>query len=428
MPLSSCQPCCNPTAFSRSEQSYLSSQLITLCAILNKINEGATTRYVFKVLCTAAREPILIQIGYDQDGILISINAFDFDGTPYGAGLDTLETCTPNCEVSADVGNVLQKLPDGFFVPAYTAMGLFGNGTTDLSLNGVATLTKPDRYHANISLDDGTTSTETSGFKLFANETLVIGAGNFLTRDGNPGLDAGNVPGNGGYGLRNPYYTYYGSLGGSGSGAYGQYGSVYSAYCSLYNNGNGSQNSHGGDGGVAGIGGTGDSTTGCPGGSPGIVNKNQNRFLTAWTGADLLSNVVTGGGGGGGGGGAGGDSSGASGGMGGGSGGGAGIILVSAKDLTLDGTIRCKGGKGGNGSDGFLGGGPTGGGGGAGGGGGGGVILIYEKFSGSGTIDVTGGVGGTKGLGQNGGQDGTDGGQGQSGLILKFNATTGEFE
>lgn len=144
--------------------------------------------------------------------------------------------------------------------------------------------------------------------------------------------------------------------------------------------------------------------------------------------AQLVSGVtVIGGGVSGGGGASGGGDAANPGGGGGGGGGCGGVIAIFFQNINNTGTISSNGGAGGHGET------PTshatgvGGGGGGAGASGGFVYIITNNPIAIGSIQANGGVGGVNGAGLGTGTAGTIGTGGTSGLILKYNTSTGAW-
>lgn len=231
-----------------------------------------------------------------------------------------------------------------------------------------------------------------SGHRLTVRGTLTVEASAVIAGDGTaangrPGgagtnqttvaLGVGTTGGSGGNGLAN------GTAGTTATGALG------------------------GVGGAAGSSGT--STTSAGAGSASLGNFGRRpRTLIQYfhgTGWNLTTYARHPGGSGGGGGGGG------TGGTGGGGGAGGDNILVIAKTLVLNGTIRCAGGAGGNAAT--LGGG-------GGGGGGGCPVVAYASKTGTGTITAPGGAGG---LGAGGGANGANG---ADGVAIEFSGLQGD--
>jgi hypothetical protein len=117
------------------------------------------------------------------------------------------------------------------------------------------------------------------------------------------------------------------------------------------------------------------------------------------------------------------------GGGGGGGGSGGSCVIVIARVLSGTGSVECIGGNGGAGGSGNDSGNPllpTGGGGGGGGGSGGVTLIItdtpYSKCPW--TFNVSGGTGGAKGVGKQGGPDGTAGSNGGAGRVIYIHRPT----
>ncbi|GEM_PF-1728975 len=327
-----------------------------------------------------------------------------------------------------------------------TQVNQFGNGSDgNVTISANTNLTR-DMYYNNLTINSGVTLF-TKNFRIYV--------ANILTNNGvidNNGNSGGN-----GTSAGAP------SAGGGGAGA-----------IATISDGTLPVGLSGVSGGAGGDGGTFSPTAGLPG-SPGVIGINQKLslgslgnngndggnggtcFNAGGTGGiggsgglassviDPLKNVATAyqlfdflpmlnlnnsagsGGSGGGGGGRGGQGLGGGGGGGGGSGSGGGTILIFAKNIVNNGTIRAEGGIGGNGGNGGnaqinAGG---GGGGGAGIGGSGGVIILtYKSKTGIGSASVSGGAAGTPGLFglQAGGcgTQGSTGGSSQSGALGKI--------
>lgn len=222
---------------------------------------------------------------------------------------------------------------------ARTLLRPYGDGSDgDVTISSLTTLTN-DKFYRNLTVD---AELQTAGLRIYASESVTIGAGVRVTNNGQNG-----AAGAGGAGA--PSFVF-------GAGGDGSFGFA----------GNDSYDAFGGNGGAG-------SSAG------GVANRPSASFGTPRTYvpgifAYLLSNGDAGGGynsqiGGGAGGG---------GGTGGGGGGGGGVLIATPR-LVVNGSIEAKGGNG-NGT--------------GGGGGGGVILLLYASKSGAGSITVAAGTGG----------------------------------
>lgn len=216
----------------------------------------------------------------------------------------------------------------------------FGDGSDgDVTISSLTTLTD-DKCYRNLTVN---AELRTGGLRIYASESVTIGAAGSITNSGGNG--AAGAGGQGALGF---------VLGYGGDGGFGFSGS--DAF-----------DSFGGDGGDA-------SSSGGTANRPSAKFGSLRSYVQAIIGY-LLSNGDAGGGfnsqiGGGAGGG---------GGTGGGGGGG-GPILIATPRLVVTGSILAQGGNG-NGT--------------GGGGGGGVIILLYGSKTGAGTVSVAAGTGGT---------------------------------
>lgn len=246
---------------------------------------------------------------------------------------------------------------------------IYGDGSDgDVTINGGTHTNTRDMYYNNLTITG--TGILRGAFRIFVKNQLTIQSGGIITADANATnpttfrqtaeLTAGSllVGSSGGNG------------GSAGNGSAGTASSLNTS-ASLYTGGNG------GNGG-GNTGGAGGASTACKFG------------IRDWTIGTTLNTAIgqfTAGAGGGGGAGSG---------VGGAGGAGGGIIMIAARLITNDGTIRARGSVGQDGQSGNSGG---------GGGGGGGLVLIYtsQAISGTSTIQVSGGNGGAlAGTGNNG--------------------------
>jgi hypothetical protein len=247
---------------------------------------------------------------------------------------------------------------------ATTGLGIYGDGSDGVGniTGGTTTLTR-DMFYSSLTVT-GTGMLNTAGFRVFVQGVCTINASGIISNDGVAG-GAG-----GGAGAAASANT----VGGGGTGATGTVGAGTA--------GGSPGNSLGGSGGAGGLGSGGAGGAGGTATAPIAANGSIRTSAFTTTG-QLVGAAVTrllGGGGGGTGGG--------DGGQGPGSGGGGGVVLLCARTIVNNGTIRALGGAGGS-----AGGTNRGG---AGGGGGGVVLLTYNAYSGSGTTSVAGGAGGAK--------------------------------
>lgn len=289
-----------------------------------------------------------------------------------------------------------------FVGPAVTASDDAANNRTNVTITGAGTT----GYYGDGSDGNATiTGTTTLSRDMFY-DTLIVQSGGVLVTNGYRvhcktlcQVDSGGVihhNGRLGTGTSAQTGANNGSLvGGKNSGGSGT--------------GTGTAGSSGSTpslGGAAGAGGSGGSGAGAAGGaSPGptAAQGGLRALPQAYMGVTFpaTSGAVGIGGGAGAGGGSGdGSISGGAGGS------GAGYLVLTARALTLNGSIEAKGGNGASTSAGNTGGG--------GGGGGGVVVLIYGAKSGSGSATA---AGGTAGTGSGSGSAGTNG---SAGLVLEF--------
>ena len=276
---------------------------------------------------------------------------------------------------SFDAGDTLVD-PTGAPLVEITPAWYYGTGQDgDVTITSNTTLNANVMYN-NLTIAPGVVVT-LNGYVLMVKDTLTLGNGARISRDGNNGSG-----GTGGANL-NPFIYAGSGIGGNSSAAGGS-----------------SNNSFGGSGGKGGNSGA---TVGGNGGTAGLVTEanggsvNKASLHTLTTGL-LISNTGRTGGGSGGGGGA------VTSGTGGGGGSGGGVGVVFANKIVVSGTasITANGGNGANGTT-------NAGGGGGGGGGFVAVVSSYPQPAGL-TLTANGGLGGN-GAGANG-QAGTAGSPG----------------
>lgn len=333
---------------------------------------------------------------------------------------------------------------------------IFGSGEDGTVTISVNTSLSKDMFYDTLTVNNAVTLT-TNGFRVFVKNTLTnSGDISWNGVNGSNGVNASTnaavAGGAGGTALtsQNLYGSGAGKAGGAsgagGAGGGGSNGSNGTAGDAITNSFATSFSS------TSGAGGNGGSSNGAAGtagsaGATGTITLSSIRPYNSIFGVQMFdlvagsspaqlkynSNVGGAGGGGGGGASAGGGVGGAGGG-GAGSGSGAGTVVLCARTIVNNGTIRSIGGNGGNGGNGANGtatvGGQNNGGGGGGGAGtggpGGALIAIYSTLSGSGTFSVAGGSAGTvgakglKGTGGVGGNDGIDGSAGSTGVSGKL--------
>jgi uncharacterized protein YceK len=274
-------------------------------------------------------------------------------------------------------GQYLQTLgagadPAWATVSAGGGNGVFGDGSDGtVTISGTTTLTR-DMYYDTLTVQNGGTL-KTAGYRCFAKTLCQVDTGGIISCDGGAAGLAGS----------NGAAAPAGTLPGSTAGAFGGNPNAGS-------NASGTTNSFGGAGGNGGAGGTGAAGTAGGATAPSGGNNTQPRYvpfsitaalLVAGGGTTHSTQMVQGGAGGGGGGGDGTNQGGAG-------GGGGGVLVLAAKTLTINGTIRANGGNGGNSTTGNTAGG--------GGGGGGALLVTYNTKTGSGALQANGGTGGTK--------------------------------
>lgn len=286
--------------------------------------------------------------------------------------------------------------------PCFYGDGSDGTATAD-GAGAVTGMTGPsanvytvsrDVFFENLTINSGVT-VKTNGYVVHVQDTFTVDAGGVLDSSGTNGGNASAVAGGTA-----------GSGPATGTLNFGQNGGAGGAPTVNGTAGVSTTDSLGGSAGAGGAGFTG--TAGAAGTATApVASKGTLRSMPAAAVGQLMgiggsgtSYAQGGAGGGGGGGGSGGT------GGGGGGGGGGGPVIVLAKTLDNQGTIRSNGGNGGNGAGALQ------GGGGGGGGGGGFVVTAYGPGSTAGTIQVNGGTGGTAGGG------GTVGANGSTGTVI----------
>lgn len=329
-----------------------------------------------------------------------------------------------------------------FSGPVYGIYNLyFGDGSDGASTTVATTTLSRDMYFTDLTVANGTTII-TNGFKVYVkNTTTFVGTGR-LWANGNAGGNGGNGSGasNGAAGAAGAIAYSVGTLpipsagiaGGAGDGAAGTDGASGKSLTNIA----GSNGGKGGNGQSCGGGGSNGGAKGAGGAKVArsyinsIFDISFATFLDTYGGttARMLSTNGSGSGGTGNKDQNSGTSTDAAGG-GGGSGSGGGVIyLASNKIITVNGNIyaTAAGGNGGNGGNPACTGSPVnqGGSGGGGGGDGGAIILIYSSKTGTGTTNVAGGSKGVHSVGVNCGcdsaNDGDDGVDGATGLVLSF--------
>lgn len=386
----------------------------------------------------------------DTTGGQLSVVVDETTGLSVGAtgiAIDIINNSSPDF----DEGDKVIRLDENGVIPRRFLNENFGDGSDGNAVISSNTSLSADKQYNNLTINAGVTL-NASGYKIFVKGTL-LNNGTIANNGGNGGAGgAGQVNNGGGSG---------GSAGSGGAGntlAAGLNGKIGGAGGNSSLNGNaGSAGdaknpSATGVNGVAGVAG-GNGLSGMIGGSAGgagaatseniqfnqvdvtntvtlntEVEKNFSRkAVGASSGASLSSSAGSGSSGGG----AGSQSANATisgkGGGGGGSGGNGGIVYISAKTITNNGSIESKGGNGGNGGAGFTGSTfvdttSSAGGGGGSGGQGGLVILIYEIMTGNNPV-VSGGSAGTGGTGGYTGYGGANGNAGNAGKYAKIKLT-----
>lgn len=245
-------------------------------------------------------------------------------------------------------------------------VGIYGDGSDgNVTITGGTTTLTRDMFYDTLTVTS-TGVLVTAGYRVYCKTLCTVNASGVIHNDGSAGTAGGSL---GAGALAGTLIG--GTNGGAGGTAAGSAGSAQSNALGAGIGGAGGLGS-GGAGGAAGTNTPAAATIGTlravPYSAVGYAMGNgSNQFAK----------------GGSGGGGGGGDGS-----QGGGGGGGGGAVLIAARTLVNDGTIRALGGAGGN-----AGGTNRGGG---GGGGGGLILLTYSLTSGSGSTSVAGGAGGTK--------------------------------
>lgn len=234
---------------------------------------------------------------------------------------------------------------------------------------GTTTLAR-DMFYDNLVVQNGA-NLVTAGFRIYVREVATIEVGGVISHDGNPG-----VAGAGGAAINVGSIFGSGIWGGAGGSSTNNNGNNGTAVANVYPEAIGLH--QGGAGGVSGV------RTGGAGGTLTLNTENPGRLrsITAHGGVYLSGSttsslrMASGGGGGAG--------SGAA--LGGGGGSGGGLVVMYARELNNEGTIRALGGAGEDASNVDSAGG--------GGGGGGWIGLGFHYFSGN-APDVSGGDGGT---------------------------------
>lgn len=260
---------------------------------------------------------------------------------------------------------------------------VFGDGSDgDVTLGAGSTTMTRDMFYRNLTIPSG--STLTGGSRVFVSGTLQIDAGGSIDRSGVAavGATAGTTAPAGANSVTAGTSGFNGLNTNGGAGA----GGGASAYAST--SGAGGNGSGGTGGASASV-----TATASRGGLRNLLS-----MIGGYSLGTTLNQVIVGPSGG----------SGAGNGTqpGGGAGAGGGTVVVVAKNLILNGTIKSNGGAGGDAPNANTGGG--------GGGCGGMVLVTYHTISGTGVANITAN-GGTGGAGNG---TGTAGGNGGNGVVL----------
>lgn len=266
-----------------------------------------------------------------------------------------------------------------------TPRDLFGTGTDgDLLVNGGTTTAAADGVYNDVHV----TSTgiwKTGGYRHWIRGQLLVDAGGIVNNDG---VDAVSNAAPGAAPAQTVGNTFNGGAGGATTSPGSNGVSATNTPASFTGTGgNGGAGNAG-----ANAGGTG-GTVATMGATRGRIRNFSIQQLAQGFGGTNTQNIGGGAGGGGGGGGPGGGAAGGAGGSGG------GFVVLTAREIINNGTIRSKGGNG------F---GPAANAGGGGGGGGGVVWLAFHYFEGN----APSVVGGTRGTATGTGASGVDGGSG----------------
>lgn len=354
----------------------------------------------------------------------------------WGGAASTLATLNASSKVVEDPANATAT-PTANKIPIANSGGQLANAWLDLLMfgsssdgavtlgAGTTTLTR-DMHYTTLVVPNGATL-KPNGYKIFCSVSATVNAGGVIDASGNNGNAGGNATssavgagGAGGAALNSGtvFGSYAGGAGGAGANSgNGVAGTAGTSSSDVY----GVAGSAGAAGGTAGV------NTGGAGGAAGTKVDAGSRlqdFVSLFqvsNGRNGTINQITPNTGCGGGGGGGSNAVDTYGGGGAGAPSGGGIIFISARTITNNGTISANGGNGANGGSGYAAANAAGGGGASSGAPGGLIILIANSIPAYGTLNVNGGTGGTGGAGGSaGGAAGSNGVAGTTGTTFAF--------
>ncbi len=467
---------------------------------LSEVTDKAAGKTATQTLTNKTLTSPVINVGSDATGDMYYRNAGVLTRIPVGTDnqIMKLNGTTPNWEAettviaatesaegisrlataaqitagtASEASYPLVVTPDQLALSNYNDNTFFGDGSDgDVTIGSNTSLSR-DMYYDNLVVSTTFTLT-TNGYRIFARSITLNGTGkiDFSGSAGGAGGTgtqsvssgtggAGGTAGTAGTALSDGTIAggkagVVGVVGGAG-GSTGNAGLAGSTGTSgvASSISIGSAGNSGNSGGTSGLGAGGAAAGGGGGGTGGTkTDSNIKPRIAPWAvhlydinGTSVTRMLSSAGSASGGSGGGGGGSSGGGGGVGGGGGGGSGgsgstggVIMISAKTITIgaSASITANGGAGGAGGTGGAGndiGGNTSGGGGGGAGGNGGtggvIVLVYRTLNNSGSIAVNGGSGGAAGsggasggVGANAGSAGTAGATGATGVIYQVTA------
>jgi len=354
----------------------------------------------------------------------------------WGGAASTLATLNASSLVVENPANATAT-PTANKIPIANSAGQLANAWLDLLMfgsssdgavtlgAGTTTLTR-DMYYTTLVVPNGATL-KPNGYRIFCSVSATVNAGGVIDASGNNGNAGGNATssavgagGAGGAALNSGtvFGSYAGGAGGAGANSgNGVAGTAGTSSSDVY----GVAGSAGAAGGSAGV------NTGGAGGAAGTkvdAGARMQDFVSLFqvsNGRNGTINQITPNTGCGGGGGGGSNALNTYGGGGAGAPSGGGIIFISARTITNNGTISANGGNGANGGSGYAAANAAGGGGASSGAPGGLIILIAYSIPVYGTLNVNGGTGGTGGAGGSaGGAAGSNGVSGTTGTTFTF--------
>ena len=354
----------------------------------------------------------------------------------WGGAASTLATLNASSLVVENPANATAT-PTANKIPIANSAGQLANAWLDLLMfgsssdgavtlgAGTTTLTR-DMYYTTLVVPNGATL-KPNGYRIFCSVSATVNAGGVIDASGNNGNAGGNATssavgagGAGGAALNSGtvFGSYAGGAGGAGANSgNGVAGTAGTSSSDVY----GVAGSAGAAGGSAGI------NTGGAAGAAGTkvdAGARMQDFVSLFqvsNGRNGTINQITPNTGCGGGGGGGSNALNTYGGGGAGAPSGGGIIFISARTITNNGTISANGGNGANGGSGYAAANAAGGGGASSGAPGGLIILIANSIPVYGTLNVNGGTGGTGGAGGSaGGAAGSNGVSGTTGTTFTF--------